>query len=396
MSNSLNVTIESKATRERTLKTLDVLLLPEIMIIGGTMRFFQTFKEGDVQDYNQQFIQLLKELRLDVQEKGVDLSDYSHNYLFRLREIGRAAYLSFLSEQARNHIVKLENEKLGTGLGFTFIADPSVSLFWEMLYAGDFEDDDDPVEPEQFWGFRYSLGRNFLDIQRCEVVFLQDGIFSIIHNELDFSKQEVEALALKLVEVSRSLNLNVALQLLDQIIPVEQLSPNALLKFFHRKEFEYGMIHFACHCKNPENAGATQAYLSMTSQEQEIEMTLEKLMARQDRGFVNRPFVFLNACASTTPNHLLETLSFPTGMLNFGAGGVIATACAVPDNFASAFANEFYRRLLNKLSIDAPVDIGDTLLKTRLHFLSQYNNPLGLAYGLYAVSNQQLSFERLV
>jgi hypothetical protein len=88
---------------------------------------------------------------------------------------------------------------------------------------------------------------------------------------------------------------------------------------------------------------------------------------------------------------VLETLNFPTGILNFGAGGVIATACIMPDNFASAFAREFYRYLWASSSPNGLADIGEALLKTRLHFLKKMNNPLGLAYGLYAASDQQLS-----
>jgi hypothetical protein len=100
---------------------------------------------------------------------------------------------------------------------------------------------------------------------------------------------------------------------------------------------------------------------------------------------------------------MLQTLSFPTEILNFGAGGVVATACTIHDGFASAFASELYRRLLGqgKDSDDSKgqgrsripstsSDIGVALMETRLHFLEKYNNPLGLAYGLYAVSNQQL------
>ncbi|MCP4415106.1 MAG: hypothetical protein GY805_00690 [Chloroflexi bacterium] len=78
------------------------------------------------------------------------------------------------------------------------------------------------------------------------------------------------------------------------------------------------------------------------------------------------------------------------------AAGVIATACTIPDKFASAFAMEFYRRLLpkadsgNQMSQMMLINIGEALMETRLHFLKHYNNPLGLAYGLYAVSNQKL------
>jgi hypothetical protein len=123
---------------------------------------------------------------------------------------------------------------------------------------------------------------------------------------------------------------------------------------------------------------------------EDLEIELEKLLAWEEYGFQNRPFVFLNACESATPGKLLQTLSFPTGMLKFGAGGVIATACTVPDNFASAFASKFYEFLLTKLEKNISVNIGEVLLETRLYFLHNFNNPLGLAYGLYALSNQEL------
>ena len=136
-----------------------------------------------------------------------------------------------------------------------------------------------------------------------------------------------------------------------------------------------------------------------------MNLTLEKLLAWQDHGFVNGPFVFLNACGTATPGHLLQTMSFPNEILGFGASGVIATACTMPDNFASSFAVEFYRRLLNMtrekndegtlVDVVRPfaattIDIGEAMLQTRLHFLRKHNNPLGLAYGLYAVPYQQL------
>lgn len=100
--------------------------------------------------------------------------------------------------------------------------------------------------------------------------------------------------------------------------------------------------------------------------------------------------VFLNACESATPLHLLQSMNFPNSLLNFGAGGVIATVCTIPDNFASAFASIFYKHLLEKTSTSMRANIGEALLETRRYFLQEYNNPLGLAYGLYAVSNQQL------
>jgi hypothetical protein len=64
----------------------------------------------------------------------------------------------------------------------------------------------------------------------------------------------------------------------------------------------------------------------------------------------------------------------------------------MPDTFASAFAGEFYKRILlkGKYSPDLSANIGEALYETRLHFLEACNNPLGMGYGLYAISNQQL------
>ena len=118
--------------------------------------------------------------------------------------------------------------------------------------------------------------------------------------------------------------------------------------------------------------------------------------------------MFLNACESSTPTANFQTITFPTGMLDFGAGSVVATACVVPDRFAAAFAREFYNRLLlletqqtdqqgqPATSAPAPLrrNISEALLQTRLYFLDTYDNPLGLAYGLYAVSDQQFNLAK--
>jgi CHAT domain-containing protein len=176
--------------------------------------------------------------------------------------------------------------------------------------------------------------------------------------------------------------------LLDLVITDEHL-----IEHFHKNEFRYGVVHFACHCSDGANAGASQSYLSLTAHEADLDIYLERLIACEEYGFVNRPFVFLNACGSATVEHLSQSMSLPAGMLKFGARGVIATACTISDDFASAFANEFYKRLLQKLLIERIANIGETLLETRLHFLTNYANPLGLAYGLYAASNQQLSLD---
>jgi hypothetical protein len=59
----------------------------------------------------------------------------------------------------------------------------------------------------------------------------------------------------------------------------------------------------------------------------------------------------------------------------------------VPDHFAHAFADKFYE-LLFQASGQPGADrcrfLAEALLATRRHFMQEYNNPLGLAYVLYA------------
>jgi hypothetical protein len=371
----------------------------DLLIINGK-RFFKSFAEGDLKNFNKRFVAILEKLRKDVQKGGLELSaEKRDTYLENLHEIGLAAYNKIFDEQAQARIDKLEEEARGRGLRMTLRTPTQKAFCWEMLYAGEpFE-----LAPERFWGFRYPIGRAYWDIEAPDRIRLQAGLFSAIHGMLDRSRQEVQQLAQQVGEACKRWGLNLNLKLLDQEIPAEQLSKERLINFFHSEEFRYGIIHFACHCDNPKSVGATEAYLSFTSSGTELTLYLETLLAARKYGFIHQPFVFLNACGSATPGHLLQTVSFPSEILAFGAGGVIATACTLPDSFASAFGAEFYRRLLrlaeqnstpatNSQSdfISQPADIGEALLQTRLHFLHQYNNPLGLAYGLYAVSNQEL------
>ncbi|MEP0885183.1 hypothetical protein NDI49_26895 [Trichocoleus sp. ST-U3] len=78
---------------------------------------------------------------------------------------------------------------------------------------------------------------------------------------------------------------------------------------------------------------------------------------------------------------------------------MIATACPVPDLFAAAFAKVFYEFFLRGLVVEDEatgekgirlMTIGQALRATRWYFLKEFNNPLGLAYGLYSPANYRL------
>ncbi|MDF5713326.1 MAG: CHAT domain-containing protein [Rhizonema sp. NSF051] len=104
-----------------------------------------------------------------------------------------------------------------------------------------------------------------------------------------------------------------------------------------------------------------------------------------------QPLVFLNACQSAGgADELRRTFNLPKVFIQHSAAAVIATACPVPDIFAAAFAKVFYKFFLRGMvvtdesgeKIVKMMSIGEALRATRWYFLTEFNNPLGLAYGL--------------
>jgi hypothetical protein len=97
--------------------------------------------------------------------------------------------------------------------------------------------------------------------------------------------------------------------------------------------------------------------------------------------------VFLNACGTGQPNPSGEPPGFPGIWIGYGAVAVIATLCRMPDHFAQAFAVKFYEFLFpgeGEPGAGRPRYLAEALLATRRYFMKEYNNPLGLAYVLYA------------
>ena len=89
------------------------------------------------------------------------------------------------------------------------------------------------------------------------------------------------------------------------------------------------------------------------------------------------PLVVLNAC-ETSDRNPLYTSNFAAAFLKYGARGVVATECEVPDAFAADFAETLYGYLFKE------TPLGESLLATRQYFLSENADPSGLVYSMYA------------
>ena len=86
--------------------------------------------------------------------------------------------------------------------------------------------------------------------------------------------------------------------------------------------------------------------------------------------------VVLNACGASklTP---AGVSSFPDLFLKIRSRGVIGTETTIPDEFATAFAKQFYDNLLRGYKV------GETMYRARWHLLAEHYNPLGILYAAY-------------
>lgn len=164
---------------------------------------------------------------------------------------------------------------------------------------------------------------------------------------------------------------------------LRDLRPNVRdqeLRFVSRffRDNSLNIAHFACHATWSEDDPYSSA----------IEPPVDFSVSCQDienmgLSLQGSPLVFLNACetGNVRPEY---ALFFSKQFLQCGARAVVATHCEVPDRFASAFAERFYRRFLD----GEPA--GASLLATRRAFAVEDRNPLGLVYGLFGPPNIRL------
>lgn len=387
MTTVITDTLRSRDSRKAARLAVNVDLDPMGTHIRVKKKSFPIeYAPGDVHEYNRRFMETLDGIRKAV---GGDLilSDAHYDYFMKeLRDVGVEAR-AILPPAMLEYIDELEADEPSRGISLDLTFPAGMDFLWEMIYSGDPQG---AVEADKFWGFRYPLGHLFWESDLRSTIRLQKGVFASAHEELRYSKEELAHLDHILGELQEQLGRSVVVRRVDDAISQDSVCSDKLFEYFNDAEFEYGVVHFACHCINPEE-GASKAYLLLTANRIKLELVLGRFLALAKRGFRYRPLVFLNACESRDARLFLKSLNFPSSLIKFGAGGVIATACTMPDYFASTFATTFYQSLL-ETPLDTPAFIGETLLKTSRHFLDTYKNPLGLAYGLYSISDQRLSF----
>jgi hypothetical protein len=320
-------------------------------------------------------------IHLSPGEKILFTPEECQYFLNQLARCGQQAYQQFFfNKDAQEQISTLRSYPKSMKFAPTFYSN-SIIFPWELLYEGDYK----KVEVEMFWGFHYPISRCLTvnQIPKTQVLSSLDMLFCL-HHQLNYAheqeKPEIEKLIIKnkgkfyLLQVSKRItNLENGEELLE-----------------HFYENQYNVLHFACHCrpcrKYEDEVDALIISLQEDNKNHQIELEVKNFNLVR-RNFQSQPLIFLNACQSAGGvDELRKTFNLPNMFIKYGAAAVIATACPMPDVFAAAFAKVFYEFFIGKKML-----IGKALCETRRYFLEKYNNPLGLAYGLYSPHDYQIA-----
>ena len=361
--------------------------------------------------------------------------------LKRLRKIGAGLRVELSNEleqelKFNGLLVGEDKDKLAlaeNGPALTFAEVKIAPILWEMMYEGKQESRPDW---QKFWGFQVPI-THWNELSRNGPIDLRYGLFGAINEDFHFAGREVSlltqqrSLRLQYTNLAQELQDHVDLALPHQLglsasqikhwwascepdawlksflaqlaektelgeIEADEWKDSALKKIF-KKGFGHGLIHFACHC---EASGATEflSRLDMKVAQEPVSLDVSflatdlrrELHSSRDPG----PLVFLNACGTAQQSQSYEPPGFPDKWIKCqGALAVVATICPVPDYFAFAFASKFYEILFEAINSSEPVRnqyVAEALLATRRYFMDEYNNPLGLAYVLYAIKEARI------
>lgn len=243
-------------------------------------------------------------------------------------------------------------------------------LPWELIYPVTL---DKPLSYDNFWGMKHIISRVIPQDNRpgafvspnieCNKnitklgLLTYRGLTGVVEKEIYFFKKLQNEGKISLFEM-RPLDLNQKIEELKEF------------KDFWNHCFH--LAHFACHAFYLADS-PDESYILLSD---DFPITLMD-MEVSEITIKAHPLIIMNACETGNLNPLY-TSNFAAKFLEYGARGVVATECAVPDDFAADFSEQLYGHLLTGKSL------GESLLTTRRYFLEKYNNPSGLLYSMYA------------
>ena len=337
--------------------------------LGSWYRYRIGLQQHDVEELNSGLQQAMEQVsaRFDVDMDGnITHEDKAEcaKALSTLAQKGNFAFKRIFEEGMPRETV---NNVLQPGATIQ-VTSEDFFIPWELLYDGPLGNQ---ADISYFWGMRYIISRALIHQQNRPGDYVYPTIKScrpriglIAYDQLSHVVNQ-EIPTLKRLRRQQRIYLSF-LRPLDASQRDKELDQ---LGGFLGKKLQ--VTHLACeaYVRKP----SSQSCLLVSD---DFEITIEDFRVREF-DLKHNPLVILNACLTGTMNPLY-TSNWAAVFRERGARGVLATESCVPDWFAAAFAQEFYKHFLS----GEPV--GKALLATRLHFCTEQSNPLGLGYALYS------------
>jgi hypothetical protein len=342
---------------------------------------------------NQGFLKALKQVRNRVRQSGSVTLQPEHLQAFSQEMIdvgGEAFNETFppgtpIRQTITKDFGKRREHDLLLALTIRSSSVDHFPLMWEMLCDAE-NADYSPANywgVQDLWGFQFAIARETWSRARPVIdpymrsLGDRSGMLMLTYDKLKNVK-EVEIPGL----MEQLQGYGVPCQLVNQmLVKTGTLGASDVLTTIIGAEPGFDFLHFACHAQT-DAKNTSNSRLRLTVHEQDLTIEYRDLSRRSER-WLSHPLVFLNACASGEQPEF-QSRSLVRLLLDRGARGIIVTECVMPDVFAARFALTFYEHLFSGLHVD------HALLMTRLHFLKEHNNPLGLAYTLYAHPDTQV------
>jgi len=293
----------------------------------------------------------------------------------KVAEEGHKAFLSVFNPRARVEFLKLLTYFRNTTIEITT---DDFFLPWELLYIDTLEK---PILYENFLGAKNIISRI---IDSGDIPFPSLYINQAIPRIGLLTNNDLEYVTLREIPFFDRLHEEQKISLLKLGILNADDRKEGMRNFEIFLTNELDIAHFACHA-----FGNDEHDLSYMELSEQFEITLSDLRMLEKLQLFDNPIVILNACGTGNINSKHASF-FAKEFLKFGAKGVIATDCEIPDSFAAEFAEQFYLEFLDG------TPLGEALLKTRRYFLEELNNLTVLIYAMYAtpmikIANRQIS-----
>ncbi|MBD3309503.1 CHAT domain-containing protein [candidate division KSB3 bacterium] len=307
---------------------------------------------------------IAREFRQRVEQGWKPSGDELSQALYDLAFQGSNAFRLIFGESPKDQTaIRAVLEQCSNGT--ICIASDDFFIPWEILYDGDLATQS--ASFNHFWGMRYIIARYMRPGTRINPI-LEVGAprVGLLTNEriLGVKRREIpffEGLAKKG---------RIVLYKLRALDPDHKRAEFEEFRRFWQQGFH--IAHFACHGSTIWDA-PDESWLELTNRYSISIRDLRVLSFRLE----NHPLVILNACATGSVNPLY-TASFADAFLGYGARGVVATECSVPDTFAFRFIKQMYELFLGGMSL------GEAMLTTRRQIAKRESNPCGLLYAMYA------------